>query len=369
MDCVCQIERHPFLSYSLSVCTAYLCYTHVSCFFATIGRIDRSVGRDNMLLAEMVSLFLDSRRRGVDGAKKRCTPKTIRIYQSNLKTFTNFLQTDAKDSTGAGGITRYEHIKRPHIAGFLDWMEEKTTKKEWSLSTKLQVLRTLRVFSNWVDRDEDCQAENLEGFQRRLPVIEKNPRRADIPELQECITFKDTFNTERTWQYRDYVATALMLDTGVRIGEVCNLRVDCILWDTKTLFVNGKTGPRPIAVTPDMLKLLKGWLKRREACRQASGSPYVFIARTSPQMTPEGFRQSFSKHRKKFTLPRITAHTFRHTFCRNYLQEGGHLDRLRNMTGHKSYDQLLGYLDQAKVGNVEAQKELEKVSILRRNKK
>jgi site-specific recombinase XerD len=323
-------------------------------------RLDALTG-GNVVLQEMVSLFMDSRKRGTTGARRKCSKKTLDIYESNLKTFMNFLQTEVKD----GGLTKYESIRRLHVTQFLDWLDTKEQSGEWAKATVLQILRTLRTFFRWVDLDEDCQLYELKGLQRYLPAIPKNPRRLDIPQNKELRSFKNSFDTDSKWGYRDYVATCLMIDTGIRLGEVCNLRVDHVLLEEKCMIVNGKTGPRPVAITGDMVRLLKGWMKRRTLCSQAKDSPYVFVSKYKPKMDVDAFGKSFRKHRSKYGLSRITAHTFRHSFCTNYLRKGGDIEKLRLMTGHTTYEMLKEYLHLAKIGGNAVQEELEKVSLLK----
>lgn len=314
-----------------------------------------------MLLDEMVKLFIDSRKRGVTGARKKAAPKTIEVYTNTLRTLTRFL---AEEVEGAG-VTDYTALKRLHLIQFLDWLQKQEDNKKWSKATCQQVLRSLRTFFKWVDKDEDCQEAGLKGLQKYMPVIGKTPRRTDIPQMKELKSFKNNFNTANRWGYRDYVATCLMLDTGARLGEVCNLRLDHTLLDDRTMIVDGKTGPRLVPLTEEMVRLLKGWFKRRTTCKTAEGSPYVFISKYGPQMSVNGFGQRFRKHVKKYNLPRISAHSLRHSFATNYLRQGGDMEKLRMMTGHTTYTMLMDYLHLAKVGGKAAHQELEKVSILK----
>lgn len=314
-----------------------------------------------MLIDEMVKLFIDSRRRGVTGARKKSAPKTVEVYETNLRTFTTFILTQIE----GGGVSDYKGLKRLHLVQFLDWLEKQEKDKKWAKATCQQVLRSLRTFFRWVDADEDCQEQQLKGLQKYLPVIGKTPRRTDIPQMKELKSFKNNFNTGNRWGYRDYVATCMMLETGSRLGEVCNLRMDHVLLDDRIMIVDGKTGPRPIPMTLELVRLLKGWTKRRTSCKTASDSPYVFVSKYGPQMTTNGFGQRFRKHVKKYSLPRITGHSLRHSFATNFLRQGGDMEKLRMMTGHTSYTMLMDYLHLAKVGGKEIRDEVERVSILK----
>jgi integrase/recombinase XerD len=156
-----------------------------------------------------------------------------------------------------------------------------------------------------------------------------------------------------------------MLDTGIRLGEVCNLRLDHVLLEEKLIIVDGKTGPRTVPLSIEMARLIKGWTKRRQLCKTAKDSPFLFVSKYKPEMDVNGFGQRFRKHRAKYDLPRISAHTFRHTFATNFLRKGGDIEKLRMMTGHTTYEQLREYLHLAKIGSKEMHKEIERVSILK----
>jgi site-specific recombinase XerD len=315
-----------------------------------------------MILEEMLRLFIDSRKRGVCGARQRCRPKSISVYENNLKVFFGFLQTGlGKDVV----ITRYENIRRMHILQFLDWMEEQVKTGRWSRATVLQLLRTLKAFFRWVDLDEDCQLSELKGLQKYLPTIEKTPRRKDMPLMVDLRKFKNSFNTDGMMGFRDYVATNLMLDTGIRVGEVCNLKLNQVRLEEKVLIVDGKTGPRPVSITNEMVRLLKSWLRKRQMFPHAKESDFLFVSKYDQMMTPGGFSQSFRKHFRKLGIARVTPHTLRHVFATNYLRKGGSIEKLRMMTGHKSYDMLKDYLHLAEMGGDSMQKDLEKVSILK----
>jgi site-specific recombinase XerD len=211
------------------------------------------------------------------------------------------------------------------------------------------------------DRDD----KPLAGLQRYLPAIQANPARTDIPPNADLKKFKNAFNTSDTWGFRNYVVTCLMIDTGVRAGEVCNLKLNAIRMDERSMIVDGKTGPRLVRFTREMERLLRGWLRRRPQCGRADASEYVFVSKRGDQMDPNTIGQAFRKLRKVHSLPRISAHTFRHAFCTNFCGKDGNLERLRMLTGHRSLQTLMKYLHLSEVSSKEMGEELERVSLLK----
>jgi integrase/recombinase XerD len=319
-----------------------------------------------VILSEMIMLFLNSRRRGTEGAKRKASKSTMDIYRRNLKEFANFL-SDAEDP-----VVNYTRLRSAHVTAFVDFLEEKAKREKWHTTkdglcpTVLQVLRTLKTFFLWVDRNEECRDAGLRsGLQRNLPAIPKNPRRQDIPEVKTLKAFKNAFNTDTKHGFRNYVVTTLLMDTGLRSGEVASLTLDAMKLNENTLLVSGKTGVRFVPVSSEMVRLLKAWLKKRTAYKTAANSPYVFPGKYGPQMTRDAIHKMYYKHRAKHGFVRVTAHTFRHAFVTNWLRKGGSLDRLKNITGHKTYEMLNGYVQEATASDPISLAQLEKVSMLK----
>jgi site-specific recombinase XerD len=178
--------------------------------------------------------------------------------------------------------------------------------------------------------------------------------------------FKNSFPTNSVTGFRDFVACSLMLTNGMRIGELCNLKIDDMKLEEKTLIANGKTGTRLVPITIDMVRLLKVWLKRRAKFKKTASSPYVFITGKQAQMTPNTFQKSFGRRRKgNGSFSGISPHTLRHIFCTLYLRAGGNMEKLRMITGHTTYDMLKEYLHLAEIGGTQMRDELERVNPLR----
>lgn len=311
-----------------------------------------------MLLEEVVQLFLHSRKRGTTGARKQARPQTLVYYEKTLDYFLAFMHER--------GIVAYEKISKIDMLEFFDWMDKKKRAdgEPWSKSTKLKILRSLRAFFRFVERDEDCTTAGLRTWGKSLPVIEQTPSRKFIPATDQLKKFKAAFDTTTKEGYRDFVAFCMMLDTGARRGELAFLQVDQLKLTDKVALMpeEGKTSHRLVPLSTDLIRILRGWLKFRQEYAKCD---YVFVNRSGKQLTPGGFSQAFAKLRRKFGLAEITPHTLRHAFCTYYLKNGGNLAKLKMISGHSSYDVLNGYLHLAQVQGSEMQAELERVSPLR----
>ncbi len=293
--------------------------------------------------------FLDARKRS--GKRLR----TISNYACDLKYFTDWMKSE--------GHTHYNDFDRPDVRAFVDWVSNQST---WSEATRNMRLRSLKAFFNWVDGDEDCTEMGMRGFAKILPQLKKTPLKMWIPTAGEINRFVAGFPREQRAGLRDYTVCMLMLDTGMRVGEVRYLKMEHLKLDEKTILVpkEGKTGFRVVFITDEMVKHLRRWLHKRETFAQCDR---VFVTDTGGPMLTGTFNLTFARNRKRLGMTEpgrhITPHTFRHFFATNWIRMGGDIARLRQMTGHATLEILNGYLHLA--GDLSVGEANEKVSAMR----
>jgi integrase/recombinase XerD len=312
-----------------------------------------------MLLEELIDLFIQSRKLGLreGGAKVMARPRTIENYEANAQYFVKFMQEER-------GKANYESIKRADVMAFVQNIQE----RKWSDATKLGVFRVARMLFRFVGKDEECSHDELTNWEKVLPAFKKTPRKEFIPSPKDLKEVLKSWNTNTAFGLRNYVAFSLMLGCGLRIGELCFLRMNNLFLDDGYVTVpsEGKTGSRLVHIDSKVVSLLKAWLNRRSKIFGASKTDYVFIARGGRQCNRLTFGTAFRKIQPgRGTGNRITPHTLRHAFGTYYLDNGGDLARLQTLMGHKSLETTSVYLHLAKIKSDKSKEELERVSPLK----
>jgi len=305
-------------------------------------------------MEEVLRLFIRSREMGIrsGGARKKARPRTIECYKWDLNHFFAFM--------AAKEFTRWSDIKRADVVDFLAWL----SKKDWAESSKMKVLRSLRALFHWVERDEDCQDEQLKTFHRLLPAITQIKPPTSIPDQMEVKKALGSFNVRTRSGMRDYVALVMMLDIGLRSGELRYLRLHHLHLEEGWILApyEGKTGERMVPISHPAKRILRRWLRRRETFAK---SDWVFVNHHGDQMGRYTLDHSFRKVWQKLNISRLNPHMARHIFCTHYLKNGGDIAKLKTITGHSSYQILDHYVHLAQVGGKEMREEQERVSPLK----
>jgi site-specific recombinase XerD len=308
-----------------------------------------------MLVRDVVDLFI-SHRKNVMGV----APETVKAYRYALRHFTDFIEKSRSK-------LNYEEINRLDISCFTEYIKTELDAGHWSRSRYLMIVRVLKVFFGWIETDEECKEDGLKSWKAKMPKGGADPRREYIPSIDELRIWQKSFNTKTPTGLRDYMVFTILLETGMRRGELLSLKEEHVLFGTQTIYIpSGKTGARTIAMSPQLADLMKMYLKRKKRTHFAA-SPYLFPAKSNITQPTNGhyISQIFNRLKKRTGLPNITPHTLRHAFATYFLVNGGGTESLMVNTGHKTYNSLGHYLHLAKVHGQKQHEEMEKVSLLK----
>lgn len=152
-------------------------------------------------------------------------------------------------------------------------------------------------------------------------------------------------------QARNEAILWLLYDTGIRLAEVCSLKLADVDRARGTIIVYGKgRKERKIAVGKNALQVLGRYLTHwREVFPSADAVPSVFLTEQGG-ITREGIKMLFKRLRVRagFSERRVHPHLFRHTFAVRYLLAGGDVFSLQELLGHEDMETIRNYTNPSK---------------------
>jgi site-specific recombinase XerD len=274
------------------------------------------------------------------------SPKTTSWYSANLKNFRNYLKNrhlpDSLDNIDTKLLREYVLylLKRTRFEN-----HPYTPAKPELLSTATVHghVRTLRAFFNWLV---------AEGLAQTNPTKDLKPpkiTRKVVSTLsdEEIRTILNTFGTSPS-DVRNQTVFMLLLDTGLRIGELVNLRMDDVHMDEGYLKVMGKG--RKERITPignNAQKTLQRYLFRFRPKPINPTLNNVFLSTSSKPLTENGMKLMFTRLAQRSGVSRLHAHLCRHTFATRFLINGGDVFSLQQMLGHSTLEMVRHYVNLA----------------------
>lgn len=131
------------------------------------------------------------------------------------------------------------------------------------------------------------------------------------------------------------IATRLMVSTGVRVGELCRLRVQDFSADASSFRVHGKGSRDRIIFVTDYD--LRNELRSLIRSRRAGGAEGLFLNRDRGIMSPQTIRLRLRRYAKKLGLLRnVTPHMLRHTAATLLIETGVDIRFVQRLLGHSS---------------------------------
>ena len=141
--------------------------------------------------------------------------------------------------------------------------------------------------------------------------------------------------------YTDHLKPMVLvsLNTGMRRGELFDLKWSAVNFDTKTITVAGATtktsDTRHIPMNKETLGVLEAWKK------QVSKSPYVFSGQGGGRF--EDVKSAWLKLLERAQIDGFRWHDMRHDFASRLVMAGVPLNTVRDLMGHADIKMTLRY--------------------------
>ena len=158
---------------------------------------------------------------------------------------------------------------------------------------------------------------------------------------------RESYKFKRPTAARDQLLILFLLDTGVRVSELCRLQYKDINLNNHSAHIRAyetgkKSRDRVVYLGTKTMSLL--W---RLVTENEDSDDYIFCSSTAPRNKP------LDRHAVDHLLKRLGAkagiadcgaHRFRHTFAIQYLRNGGDIYTLKRQLGHSSLRMVQQYL-------------------------
>jgi len=264
-------------------------------------------------------------------AEQGWAKRSLQFHLDNLSVFKKYLMycRDINDI----GLVELQVLK-----DFKAHMANKGLKK----NTINGRIRTLRVFFRKLNDLGYIRTDPSKG----LDEIKKRESPEIIPFNDKQIRLLLAQPDRTTFTgLRDWVIMQVLLDTGIRVEELINLRIADIDFKHNSItVVRGKgSKTRNVFFGKTTRKALQKYIVKVGLRNQ---DEYVFLNQDGGQLKKRTVQDSIAKYAQKAGIQgvRCSPHTFRHTFAKMFLMNGGNPYVLRDLLGHTTMNTVTIYL-------------------------
>ena len=277
------------------------------------------------------------------------------------KTYLDYSSTHARFRAFLGGNVKFESIKTDDVRKFFlalrdDGLSPKSINNAWIALSGLWTWAENELEIPHIIRKKIARPK----FNR--PVIEPYSRTDIGAMLNACAenapwTSKNGKDVKsvRHWKLRDRAVILVLVDTGIRAQELCDLRVkdyDNRLGRLQIRHGKGNKS-RLVFMGESSRKALWRYLTERGDLKPTDP---IFVTRNDTPMDTASLRRMVYACASRAGVLRANVHKFRHTFAINFLRNGGSVLELQRMLGHEQLGTVRIYASLAEADLQEAQK-------------
>jgi len=253
------------------------------------------------------------------------SPSTVIAYRADLEQLVAFLLTKNKPLL--------EQVISSDLESFRDTLlSQKYTPK--SVSRKLNAVKT---FFRWL------VSEGLSTTDASTAV--SHPKvESSLPKFLSQLEYRALRDVVRG-DLRIAAMIELILQTGMRISEVANLKTEDVKDGTVKVEAYATQAERSIPLNKPAKDALDSYLVNRPKVE----SEYIFISKTGKPIAVRNIRAAVDRYMQRAEIPNYSVNDLRTTFMIENIKAGVDLVLLSQVSGHKRLSTTERYLELAGV--------------------
>ncbi|MCU1452615.1 MAG: xerC [Acidimicrobiales bacterium] len=255
-------------------------------------------------------------------------PATLGAYRSDLDGFVGWC--------GRLGLDDPAHVDRRTLRRYLAFLGSCGRSRR----TIARKASSLRRYFQWLvrtgvlERDPSVHLSAPKGEGRLPHVLRQDELRVLFDEAARPggATVDDARTTAR--RLRDDAVLEVLYGSGLRVSELCGLRVGDLDLPAKRATVWGKGAKqRAVPLSDPACRALRRWISegRRNLMTGSTPADVVFVNLRGNPLTPRDVRRLLDRRAPSPTHP----HALRHTFATHLLDGGADLRSVQDLLGHE----------------------------------
>lgn len=250
---------------------------------------------------------------------------TLRAYCSDLDDSQKYLGVGKKISS----------IEKDHLRQYIRHLREQRQFKETTIKRRLA---SLKLLFKWATQEEFIKVNPFDSLNERIRLPKRLPRgldRVDQAMLRKAVAIKA--HTDDFDAVRDKTAIHLLLETGIRVGELVAIHLNDLSLANGCLVINGKGNRQRLVylLQKPLFKKIEQYLVRRSSVPTCSES--LFVNANGRAILPSNLRAALRTMAKSAGVSRhVTPHMLRHTCATQWLEAGLDIRHVQKLLGHQS---------------------------------
>ena len=272
---------------------------------------ERSEEKKDIPNQDYMQMFLDAKT--VEG----CSDRTIQYYRVTIE---KMLQ----------GIT--QPVRKITTEDMRSYLSDYQKINDCSKVTIDNIRRNISSFFSWLEEENYI----LKSPMRRIHKIKTNQQVKEVISDEEIERLRDKCDNKR-----DLAIIDLLYSTGIRVGELVNLKISDIDFEARECVVFGKGGKERKVYFDAKSKLhLQEYVNSRQ-----DSNPALFVTLDAPHKTLKisGVEIRVRQLGRSLSLTKIHPHKFRRSMATRAIDKGMPIGQFQRILGRSQIDTTMQY--------------------------
>lgn len=250
------------------------------------------------------------------------TPNTLDAYLKDLQKLLNYYSDEGID---------FRQVTLKQLDGFAKALQELGIGPR----SVARILSGVRSFYRFLTIEKEVETDPTELLES--PKLGKHlPEVLSLPEIDAIEAAIDLSKPEGV---RDLAIVEVLFSCGLRISELCSLKLSELYLEEGYIRVHGKgRKERLVPIGDSAIDRLRQWFVVRQGCKVKPGEEdFVFVSlRRGKRLSRISLFVYIKEYAAKAGIRKnISPHTFRHSFATQLLEGGANLRAIQAMLGHE----------------------------------
>jgi integrase/recombinase XerC len=263
------------------------------------------------------------------------SPVTIAGYLGDVRLFAQWYEVRYREVLTPGGLTNEA------VRGYKQHLLDQAAKPK----TINRRLAALAAYAHWLEqvgyvRNARNPVQGVRAVKETVLApkwLDKKQRaallRAVDKEVEDAMR---RYPRLRLMYLRDAAIVKLILFTGLRVGEITQLRMSDVTLDERkgsVIVREGKgTKRREVPLNAKVRKVVFDYLQVRPDVE----NDYLFLGQRNEAIKSKTVQRSVTRFTDPIGLMDVTPHILRHTFAKSLIDNGVSLDKVATLLGHNN---------------------------------
>lgn len=259
------------------------------------------------------------------GSAVNLSAHTMRAYGNDLDDTQKYF----------GMRRRIDAVEKDHLRQYIHHMREIKGLKETTIKRRLA---SLKLLFKWAGQERGMAVNPFDSLNERIRLPKRLPRaldRADQAALRHAVATvsrADGFEC-----VRDKLAIEMLLDTGIRVGELVSIDLADISLASRCVLIHGKGNRQRLVylLRRSLVRKIEQYLTWRRSLPVCTEK--LFVTAAGVAISAPVVRAGLRRIAKDARITRhVTPHMLRHTCATQWLEGGLDIRYVQKLLGHHS---------------------------------